>query len=128
MRTRMRSEFAKKPSSERSKLSFIIKHSLGGIVDIEFMVQYLVLANCAAHPELLSYPDNVRILEAARAAELLDAEEHDLLTEAYLGLRSALHRFALAQMEQGELPEELAQLQAGVERVWQRLFPSTEAS
>ena len=128
MRTRMRSEFAKKPSSERSKLSFIIKHSLGGIVDIEFMVQYLVLANCAAHPELLSYPDNVRILEAARAAELLDAEEHDLLTQAYLGLRSALHRFALAQMEQGELPEELAQLQAGVERVWQRLFPSTEAS
>lgn len=128
MRVRMRDEFAKKASTERSKLSFIIKHSVGGIVDIEFMVQYLVLANCAAHPGLHSYPDNVRILEAAREAQLLDAQEHDVLTQAYLGLRSALHRFALAQMEQGDLPEELAQLQAGVGRVWKRLFQSVDAS
>jgi len=128
MRTRMRDEFAKKPATERSKLSFIIKHSAGGIVDIEFMVQYLVLANCSAHPELLRYPDNVRILEAAREATLLNDEEHELLTQAYLGLRSALHRFALAQMEQGDLPTELAQLQAGVGQVWQRLFPSVAAA
>lgn len=128
MRARMREEFGKKPASERNKLSFIIKHSEGGIVDIEFMVQYLVLANSAAHPDLLSYPDNVRILETARAAELLSAEEHELLTQAYLGLRSALHRFALAEMEQGSLPEELVQLQAGVGRVWKRLFPSLGAT
>lgn len=128
MRGRMRDEFGKKSASERSKLSFIIKHSAGGIVDIEFMVQYLVLAYSGAHPELLHYPDNVRILEAATVAQLLDAEEHELLTQAYLGLRSALHRFALAQMEQGELPEELAQLQAGVGRVWKRLFPTVDAS
>lgn len=128
MRVRMREEFGKKSSAERSKLSFIIKHSEGGIVDIEFMVQYLVLAYSGAHPGLLSYPDNVRILEAAKAAQLLNDEEHELLTHAYLGLRSALHRFALAQMEQGELPEELGQLQAGVGRVWKRLFPNMDAS
>lgn len=126
MRVRMREEFGKKPATERSKLSFIIKHSNGGIVDIEFMVQYLVLAYSYAHPELLRYPDNVRILQAAREAQLLNAEEHELLTQAYLGLRSALHRFALAQLEQGDLPEELAQLQVGVGQVWQRLFPSVD--
>ena len=128
MRARMRDEFGKKLSAERSKLSFVIKHSEGGIVDIEFMVQYLVLRYCAAYPDLLRYPDNVRILEAAGAAQLLNAEEHELLTEAYLRLRSALHRVALAQMEQGNLPEDLAQLQTGVGRVWKRLFSNMDAS
>jgi len=128
MRVRMREEFGKKPSTERNKLSFIIKHSEGGIVDIEFMVQYLVLAFSGAHPGLLSYPDNVRILEAAKAAQLLNDEEHELLTHAYLGLRSELHRVALAQMEQGALSEELAQLQDGVSRVWQHLFSNVGAS
>ena len=41
---------------------FNLKHA-GGIVDIEFMVQYAALAWSHQHPELLRYTDNIRILD-----------------------------------------------------------------
>ena len=122
MRKRMRDEFAKKPASERNKLSFVIKHSRGGIVDIEFMVQYLVLAHGHDCASLLTWSDNVRILEAAHEHGLLNDGELTLLHDAYLALRSALHDFALAQLEEAELPEALTQRQAQVGQVWDRLF------
>lgn len=125
MRHRMRDEFAKKPASERDKLSFIIKHGRGGIVDIEFMVQYLVLAHGADHPALLAWPDNVRILEAAHTCELLSNEQYRLLTDAYLSLRSALHQFALAHLDSEETPRPLADFQAAVTQVWDALFATT---
>ena len=127
MRQRMRDEFSKKPASERQKLSFVIKHSQGGIVDIEFMVQFLVLAYSAKHPKLLTYPDNVRILEAAVQNELLSESEFRILTEAYLALRSALHQFVLAHLEIAELPESLLESQKEVAKIWERLFRGIEA-
>lgn len=128
MRQRMRDEFAKKPTAERDRHSFYIKHSRGGIVDIEFMVQYLVLAYSHDKPALLTWSDNVRILEAAHASGLLDDREVVLLNKAYLGLRSALHHYALAQMEDADLPEELTQLQEEVGHVWDRLFAGVGAA
>jgi len=122
MRQRMRDEFAKKPAVERDKLSFIIKHGRGGIVDIEFMVQYLVLAFGAEHPALLTWPDNVRILETARDCELLNAEQFRLLTDAYLSLRSALHQFALEHLDSEDTPRPLADFQSAVSRIWDILF------
>lgn len=127
MRKRMRDEFAKKPASERSKRSFIIKNSQGGIVDIEFIVQYLVLAHCREYPSLLTYPDNVRILEAALQSEIITQREWQQLTEAYLALRSALHQFALAQSELGELPEELLEMQNTVVPIWERVFAGMDS-
>ncbi len=127
MRKRMRDEFGKRSVTERQKLSFIIKHSVGGIVDIEFMVQYLVLANSCDHPSLLTHPDNVRILEAATQCELIDEREFALLTQAYLSLRSALHQFALAQLETGDLPEALLKDQREVTKIWERLFKDMNA-
>ncbi len=128
MRQRMRDEFAKKPAAERDKLSFIIKHGRGGIVDIEFMVQYLVLAHSAEHPALLAWPDNVRILETAHACELLSIEQFRLLTDAYLSLRSALHQFALEHRDSEETPRPLADFQSAVSQIWDTLFAGTEAA
>ena len=119
---RMRDEFAKKPQHEREKVSFIIKHGLGGIVDIEFIVQFLALAYGADQPALLTYPDNVRILEAARDTELLSVEQFRVLTDAYLALRSALHHFALAHQDVAEYPAELSQYQAQVSQIWDAVF------
>lgn len=128
MRQRMRDEFAKKPAAERDKLSFIIKHGRGGIVDIEFMVQYLVLAHAAEHPQLLAWPDNVRILETAHACGLLTGEQFRLLTDAYLSLRSALHQFALEHQDSEDTPRPLAEFQSAVAQIWLALFPVAEAS
>ena len=122
MRQRMRDEFAKKPAAEREKLSFIIKQGRGGIVDIEFMVQYLVLAHGAEYPTLLTWPDNVRILETAQDCGLLSMAQFRLLTDAYLALRSSLHQFALEHRDAEEAPHSLAQYQRAVAEVWDALF------
>ena len=55
MRLRMRREL-----SHSSPGQFDIKQDAGGIADIEFLVQYWVLAAAASHPELLTYTDNIR--------------------------------------------------------------------
>ena len=52
-----------------------LKRGSGGIVDIEFVVQYLVLAHAHDHPSLTEFTDNVRILDAVSELELLPADE-----------------------------------------------------
>jgi len=74
-----------------------LKNDSGGVADVEFMVQYLVLANAAANPELIEYPDNVRILEVAAKSGLIEQDECDYLKQHYLSLRSLIHRQSLQQ-------------------------------
>lgn len=75
---------------------FDLKQGDGGIVDIEFMMQFLVLAYANKYPELASYTDNVRILEMVAKVGLLSSEVVGLLTEAYKTYREKYHRVALA--------------------------------
>jgi glutamate-ammonia-ligase adenylyltransferase len=72
-----------------------LKREPGGIVDIEFMVQYLVLASASVHKSLAEWTDNVRILETAAAVGVIDAGTAALLKDAYLALRAERHREAL---------------------------------
>jgi glutamate-ammonia-ligase adenylyltransferase len=74
----------------RSEL-FDVKHDPGGMVDIEFMVQYLVLAHSAAHPELLDNAGNIALLARAANASLIDAEEATAVAQAYRDLRRLQH-------------------------------------
>lgn len=90
MRERMRREVAKSRGSE-----FDLKHDRGGLGDIEFLVQFGVLAWSHAHPELTHYTDNIRILEQFGRLELLPAGEARALTDAYRHLRGLIHRRAL---------------------------------
>lgn len=75
---------------------FDLKRDPGGIVDIEFVVQYLVLAHAHAHPELTQWSDVVRILESLQSAQVLPVDEADALKAAYLAYRSAVHVSALS--------------------------------
>ena len=50
---------------------FDVKHSPGGMVDVEFCVQFLVLSQSAAHPELVPNVGNIALLQRAEAAGLL---------------------------------------------------------
>ena len=85
-------------------------------------MQYLVLTHGADYPALLTYPDNVRILEAARDSGLLTSDQFRQLTDAYLGLRSALHHFALAQHDVTDASDELDAHQQAVSHVWDTVF------
>jgi glutamate-ammonia-ligase adenylyltransferase len=59
-----------------------LKLAAGGLVDIDFIAQYLVLAHAAAHPQIAS-PSSARVLGIAREARLLDAEDADVLGHAH---------------------------------------------
>ncbi len=75
---------------------FDLKQGEGGLVDLEFLVQFLVLAHSNEVPDLATYSDNVRQLEAIEAAGLLPGAIANQLRMAYLTMRQKLHEQALA--------------------------------
>ena len=101
--------------------SFDLKQDAGGIVDIEFMVQYAALAWSRQHPELHRYTDNIRILDGLRDVGLLPAADVELLQEAYKAYRSAAHRQAL-QKQPGKVGgDQFAEERRSVMRLWREL-------
>lgn len=93
MREKMRSHLLKKTDA------FDIKQGAGGITDIEFFVQYLVLRYSHELPELAEYTDNIRILEAAQQVGLLSSEDAQQFIATYIDLREIVHRLALDDRE-----------------------------
>ena len=100
---------------------FDLKHDAGGIVDIEFMVQYAVLAWSRQYPELQRYTDNIRILEGLERAGLIASSDVRLLQEAYKAYRAAAHRLAL-QKQAGQVSgDHFHEERRGVMRIWHAL-------
>ncbi len=113
MRQRMREELLKKSSGQ-----FDLKQGAGGIVDIEFMVQFAVLAWAQQCPHLTCFSDTIRQLEVMGQNSLMPMDEVAILTDAYQQYRSRLHRLAL--QEQGKLvvDTEFVELREAVGRIW----------
>lgn len=118
MRDRMRAELAKSRQGE-----FDLKQDRGGIADIEFMVQYGVLAWARDYPALTEWTDNIRILEQFGRFGLIPAGDSALLTEAYKHLRENAHRLALqgesAVLRNIDLSRDYIQAVAGI---WERIM------
>lgn len=74
---------------------FNLKHDAGGMVDIEFMTQFVTLAWSWKYPELSVYTDNIRILDAMAETHLITAEDALWLQDTYRAYRSAVHKLAL---------------------------------
>ena len=117
MREKMVEEFAK----DNDKV-FDIKHSRGGIVDIEFMVQYTVLNTAGKIPEFIQYPDNVRLLELFADHGLMDRPVAKRLREIYIEYRSAVHRFALLNNKPLDKSGQFDSQQKFVRTVWQEMM------
>jgi len=119
MRERMREQLG---STEPG--CFQLKQDPGGIADIEFMVQYNVLANARRYPELLTYTDNIRQLDGLEQAGVLSTEDATLLRDAYRGLRRRSHLLTL-QDQSSLVPADDAELRPyrqAVSRLWQRIM------
>jgi len=102
---------------------FDLKHDAGGMVDIEFIVQYLVLRHGATHPALLDNAGNIALLGRAAQAGLLDAQRAGGLADAYRRYRSLQHALRLdgaqyARVEPGDVADEAA----AVTEAWSTLF------
>ncbi len=119
MRRRMAEHLLTDPGE---RAGFDLKQGRGGIVDIEFMVQYAVLAWAHGHPALADWSDNVRILETLAREQLLPGADCRALTEAYLDYRSAAHQLALQQQPGTVEPERFSQHREAVRAIWRRLF------
>jgi glutamate-ammonia-ligase adenylyltransferase len=85
------------------------------------MVQYAVLAWSWQYPQLVTYTDNIRILDGLGAESLLSADHVRMLQEAYKAYRAAAHRLAL-QKQQGVVDGNLfTNERHAVMNVWQEL-------
>ena len=104
---------------------FDVKHSTGGMMDVEFAVQYLVLAHAAAHSELIADVGNIALLQRAQAAGLLPAPLGAAAADAYRELRRAQHRARLdeqpTQLEPGATAA-LAVHRDAVLALWRAVF------
>lgn len=74
---------------------FNLKIDEGGIGDIEFLSQYLVLNYANQYPKMTNWSDNVRILELAANYQIMDETEAQALTNAYIDMRNEIHQLAL---------------------------------
>ncbi|TCS38205.1 bifunctional [glutamate--ammonia ligase]-adenylyl-L-tyrosine phosphorylase/[glutamate--ammonia-ligase] adenylyltransferase [Reinekea marinisedimentorum] len=95
MRQKMRDHLSTPARGDNPEENFHLKHDSGGIVDLEFLVQFCVLAYARQHPNLAIWSDNVRTLDELLAAGIVDADDHNRLLSAYLQLRTAVHRAIL---------------------------------
>lgn len=101
---------------------FDLKQGHGGIADIEFMVQYLVLRWAARCPELADWTDNVRLLETLARFDLLPGTAAADLTGAYKTLRAAYHRSALQKQPTCIPNAQLVEPREQVRAWWQELM------
>ena len=103
---------------------FDLKRGRGGIVDIEFIVQYLVLLNAFRHEELCQWTDNMRLIDTLETNDILDATQADLLRHSYITFREAVHRLSL-QEKPARIPlAEVDQEVKGVRDIWERFMGS----
>jgi len=97
---------------------FDLKHSQGGIVDIEFMVQYGVLAFSHQHKELLEWTDNIRLLVALAQVGVMNEADAEFLSETYQTYRNHLHRLKLQETSAIVATDKFALQQQGVQKIW----------
>ena len=99
-----------------------LKQCEGGITDIEFMAQYLVLAHAWKVNGMTEYPDNLRIFDVAANANIIDTPTAQKLQKAYLRLREQYHHLTLADTKYADQSEELDVIREQVTQHWNALF------
>ena len=118
MRTKMRNHLNRAEADQ-----FDLKQSPGGMVDIEFIAQYLVLANAHQFPDLLTeWSDNLRIFAACQQAGLLTEQQTRELIGAYCHIRDAGHRLSLGKKKRITKSARFVEEQKAVEAIWEQLF------
>ena len=115
MRERMRARLDRSNDEQ-----YDLKQGVGGITDIEFMVQYACLRWAAQHHILTAYTDNLRLLELIGDLGLLPREDCRALHDAYFAYRAEIHRCALQEVD-GLVPQHaLLDQREAVNGIWRR--------
>jgi [glutamine synthetase] adenylyltransferase / [glutamine synthetase]-adenylyl-L-tyrosine phosphorylase len=102
---------------------FDLKQDPGAIVDIEFLVQYLVLRHAHRYPELVRWTDNVRLIQTLIGSAVLNEYMAHVLKHAYLIYRAAAHQLSLQEKPARVPAEKFERLQQRIRQIWEALFP-----
>ncbi|QWE16391.1 bifunctional [glutamate--ammonia ligase]-adenylyl-L-tyrosine phosphorylase/[glutamate--ammonia-ligase] adenylyltransferase [Polynucleobacter sp. AP-Nino-20-G2] len=109
------------PSTE-----FDLKHDAGGMVDIEFIVQFLVLAYSHSFPQLIGNLGNIALLRIAGETGLVPAQLAQQVADAYRLLRARQHRLRLDGAEKTRVDliaePQLVEAREAVLDLWQQIF------
>jgi glutamate-ammonia-ligase adenylyltransferase len=120
MREKMRVHLSKSANKDnQDEREFDLKQDKGGIADIEFIVQFYVLAYCHKYPQLARWPDNVRVLQSLKELGIMSSEQGEQLTQAYLEFRNSSHRLALQQQDHVINNKKFSSLRKQVSDIWQ---------
>ncbi len=117
MRNRMRANLDRSDESR-----FDLKQGRGGIADIEFVVQYIVLLRAAEYPAVLDFTDNIRILDRFAEHALLPEVDCRLLADAYRAYRKRIHELSLQDAPAWVAQDEFRDYRGAVNALWQRLM------
>lgn len=102
---------------------FDLKHDAGGMIDIEFAVQFLVLAHAHRHPELTANIGNIALLGLAARLGLIDVDLAREVQDTYREYRRRQHLLRLDGAPFARVaPDLLTQERASVKKLWQTVF------
>jgi glutamate-ammonia-ligase adenylyltransferase len=119
MRERMRRQLLKP-----QKAIFDLKQDTGAMVDIEFLVQYLVLLKSHDFPALLRWTDNVRLIQTLIETGAMDEYTAHVLKHAYLIYRAAAHQLSLQEKPTTVPHDKFVRLRQRVKHIWKSYFDS----
>ncbi len=101
---------------------FDLKHDPGGLVDVEFIVQYLVLGHSHAHHELTGNKGNIALLKMAADAGLIPGDLAETVRNAYRDYRRMQHGLRLNGTKARVAPEEVGARVTAVRELWRLVF------
>jgi len=105
---------------------FDLKHDKGGMIDIEFIVQYLVLRYAAQYPQLTADIGNIALLRLCGELELIAKPLAEEVAAAYRSFRKLQHQFRLQGHDRARVePERVKRESAMVQQLWDAVFDGT---
>ena len=114
MRDRLISQYG-----NRHPGKFDLKHDPGGLTDIEFLIQYMVLANAFRHPDLAEWSNSIRLLEAFEQKDLI---LKGTLLEAYVSYKKTINKLNLQERPTYVEAGDFAGLRSEVRKIWDEVM------
>ncbi len=120
MRDKMREALTAKETD-----TFDLKQSIGGIVDIEFIVQFHILAHATENKDLTLYTDNIRLLEVLNTQGLISDAQAATLSQAYCEYRDFGHHQVLQGERALARKDDFVEIRSQVEKIWHDCMSAT---
>jgi len=117
MRKKMHQSLAKKQTG-----MFDIKQSIGGMIDIEFIVQYLILLHAREYPEIVEFSDNIRLINSLQNKKIITPEIENNLAEIYKLYRTCIHHQSLQELPPITTIDTFFKEQQLIKQYWEKIL------